>query len=346
MTPSAATPKRSEAVEILRQARRISTPGGVEELVEIQLGGVRQWISIRGKDACHPVLLFIHGGPGSPEMPASWLYQSTWEDYFVVVQWDQRGCGKSAAAAWPAVLEGGSQMGLFLSDAKELTGYLRYRFNRDKIFVLGHSWGTVLGTMLARDCPEWLHAYVGVGQVVEWRENERASYAYVAQRAQELGLADAVAELQAIAPYPEPAPGEAALQKLLIERKWVIQLRGMVHEWTDLDILDRAKSLSPEYTDADLDTAGQVETTVARLLPELFRYDGRQIASLNCPVVIAAGRFDYATPSSVARAWYENLQAPCKSWAWFDRSAHMPHIEEPGRFVDFLVHAVRPLGSR
>src|SRR5437868_6620932 len=183
---------RSEFIEILRNARRIAASDGVEELIEVSIGGVHQWISIRGKDARNPVLLFVHGGPGSPEMPVSWLYQNAWEDYFVVVQWDQRGCGKSAVAAWPDAVPGASLIDLMLSDAKEVVSFLRDRFDCEKVFVMGHSWGTILGTLLARDCPGWLHAYVGVGHVVEWGENERASYAYVTQQAQALGLTDAI----------------------------------------------------------------------------------------------------------------------------------------------------------
>jgi len=334
---------RPAYVEILRNARRIASSEGVEELVEGSIGDGRQWVSIRGKDARNPVLLFVHGGPGSPEMPASWLYQNAWEDYFVVVQWDQRGCGKSAGAAWPAQADGVSLIDRMVADAREMVAFLRDRFDREKIFVLGHSWGTVVGTSLARICPEWLHAYVGVGQVIDWGENERASYAYVTQQAQKLGLTEAISELAAIAPYPDALPTASALERLLTERKWVVQLGGMLHGCTDLSALDHAKTLCPEYSTADLNVSGQVEAAVGRLLPELMRYDCREIGELHCPVAIAAGRFDFATPSSVALEWYEKLKAPRKSWMWFERSAHMPHLEEPGRFLNFLANEVRPL---
>lgn len=334
---------RPAYVEILRSARRIVSPEGVDQLFEVPIGGGKQWVSIRGKDARNPVLLFVHGGPGSPEMPVSWLYQNAWEDYFVVVQWDQRGCGKSAGAAWPAQADGVSFIDRIVLDAREMVAFLRDRFDREKIFVLGHSWGTVVGTSLARTCPEWLHAYIGVGQVIDWGENERASYASVIQRAKELGLTEAISELAAIAPYPDTLPTASTMERLLAERKWVVQLGGMIQGCKDLTALDHAKTLCPEYSTADLNMSGQVETAVGRLLPELMRYDCRDIGQLHCPVVIAAGRFDLATPSSVALDWYEKLEAPRKSWIWFERSAHMPHLEEPGRFLNFLANEVRPL---
>lgn len=338
-------PERTPFVEILRNARRIASPGGVEELLAVSIGGVQQWISIRGKDPRSPVLLFIHGGPGSPEMPASWLYQSGWEDYFVVVQWDQRGCGKSGAAALPDLADGGSLIDRMVADAREVVDFLRDRFERQKIVVLGHSWGTVVGTSLARSCPERLYAYVGVGQAIDWVENERASYAFVVQQAKALGLTEATIELEALAPYPDTAPTASTLVRLLTERKWVMQMGGMLHGCKDLDALDQAKALCPEYTAADLDASDQVEGAVNRLLPELMCHDFKGLGQLDCPVVIAAGRFDFATPSSVARQWYDKLQAPAKHWLWFERSAHMPHIEESGRFLDFLVHTVRPLAQ-
>jgi proline iminopeptidase len=330
-------------VEILRNARRIASPEGVEELVEVPIDNGQQWVSIRGKDARNPVLLFVHGGPGSPEMPVSWLYQHAWEDYFVVVQWDQRGCGKSAGAAWPAQGDGVSFIDRMVADAREMVAFLRDRFDREKVFVLGHSWGTVIGTSLARNCPEWLYAYVGVGQVIDWGENERASYAYVMQQAQKLGQTEAISELAAIAPYPDTLPTASAIERLLIERKWVVQLGGMIHGCKGLTSLEHSKILCPDYSTADLNMSGQVEAAVGWLLPELMRYDCREIGQLHCPVAIAAGRFDFATPSSVALEWYEKLEAPRKSWMWFERSAHMPHLEEPGRFLNFLANEVRLL---
>lgn len=343
MSEIASGPERSSFVETLRNARRIVAQEGIEDLLAVSIGGTEQWLSIRGRDARNPVLLFIHGGPGSPEMPASWLYQSGWEDYFVVVQWDQRRCGKSGAAAWPDLADGASLIDHMVTDACEVVDFLRVRFKRQKIVVLGHSWGTVVGTLLAQRCPERLHAYVGVGQVIDWVENERASYDFVVRQARALGLAEAATELESLAPYPDIAPTASTLMRLLTERKWVVHLGGMIHGRKDLDVLDHAKTLCPEYTTADLDSTGQVEDAVERLLPELMRSDFKELGELDCPIVIAAGRHDFATPSSVARQWYETLRAPSKHWQWFERSAHMPHLEEPGRFLGYLVNTVWPL---
>ena len=149
-----------------------------------------------------------------------------------------------------------------------------------------------------------------------------------------------------MAPYPGTASTADTLVRLLVERKWVVQFGGMIHGCESLDDFELAKSLCPEYSTSDLNMAGQVEMAVQRLLPELILYDCSDVGSLECPVAIAAGRHDFATPSSVAFQWFERLGAPSKKWLWFERSAHMPHIEEPGRFLRFLVDAVLPLTWR
>ena len=138
---------------IIREARAIPQPRGVEELREVEIGGIKQWSSIRGRDRRNPILLFIHGGPASTEMPVSWLYQSPWEDYFTVVQWDQRGAGKTAAANDPALVTPTITIEQMTADGEELVALLRETFSKDKIFVLGHSWGTVIGLGIAQRHP-------------------------------------------------------------------------------------------------------------------------------------------------------------------------------------------------
>src|SRR5690606_23265637 len=141
--------------------------------------GIKQWISVRGRDRRNPILLFIHGGPASTEMPVSWLYQSPWEDFFTVVQWDQRGAGKSwTANDDPAAIAKTISIEQMTQDGVELVGYLREKYGKEKIFVLGHSWGTVIGLNIALSHPDWLHAYIGMGQVVNGQENERLGYEF------------------------------------------------------------------------------------------------------------------------------------------------------------------------
>ncbi|MEO7964972.1 MAG: alpha/beta fold hydrolase [Gemmatimonadaceae bacterium] len=137
--------KRSEVAKIIADARWIDTTRGIDEEREIDIGGIKQWIRVRGRDRHNPILLFVHGGPGSPMMPGSWVFQTPWEEYFTVVQWDQRGAGKTAAANDRAAVKPTITVDRMTQDLTEVVQYLRRSYKKEKIFLMGHSWGTIIG---------------------------------------------------------------------------------------------------------------------------------------------------------------------------------------------------------
>lgn len=165
------------AREILADIGRVVTPNGVQETFEVRLGGVRQVVNVRGADRANPILLFIHGGPGAVEMPIAWSFQRPWEDFFTIVQYDQRGAGRSYPLNDPAVIAPTLTLERYRDDAIELAELLRARYGKRKIFVLGHSWGSAVGLALAIERPDLLHAYIGMGQIIDMRDNERAGMA-------------------------------------------------------------------------------------------------------------------------------------------------------------------------
>jgi pimeloyl-ACP methyl ester carboxylesterase len=136
---------RDEITRILASNRKIVSPDGIDEMVKVRIGGIDQWLSIRGKDRRNPILLFLHGGPASPAMPEAYTFQTPWEDYFTVVQWDQRGAGKTYAANSEQAMVSRMTIEGMTDDAAQVTEYLRQHYGKQKIFLLGHSWGTVLG---------------------------------------------------------------------------------------------------------------------------------------------------------------------------------------------------------
>ena len=331
--------------EIIREARAIPQPRGIEELRAVTIGGIEQWISIRGRDRRNPILLFIHGGPASAEMPVSWLYQSPWEDYFTVVQWDQRGTGKTAASNDPAVVTPTITIERMTADGEELVALLRETYDKDKIFVLGHSWGTVIGLQIAQRRPEWLHAYIGMGQVINGPENERVGYAFALGEARRRNDAQAQAELAAIAPYPA-ADGAVTFEQILAQRKWVIGYGGLTWGRSDFDYEKNARTLSPEYADEDLAADQYIGASLVQLLPGLTRLDFGDVTRLDCPIFLFNGRHDYATPSSISAAWLETVSAPQKQVFWFEHSAHMMQFEQPGKVFMHLVRDIRPIAER
>lgn len=333
------------ARDIIRDVRRIVTPQGIEELKAVEIGGIRQWISVRGRDRRNPILLFIHGGPASTEMPVSWLYQSPWEDFFTVVQWDQRGAGKTAAENDDPAIAGTISIERMTADGEELVAYLRKQYDKQRIFVLGHSWGSVIGLNIARRHPQWLHAYIGMGQVIHATENERVGYDFALHEAKAAGNRQAIDELEGIAPYPGP-DGAVSIPQILIQRKWVTYFGGLTAGRTSFDYDTNARLLAPEYDARDLAAQQNMGESLVQLLPELARLDFRSVTRVDTPVFLFAGRRDYATPSAIAADWLARLQAPQKDLFWFERSAHMMHMEEPGQVLLRLVRDIRPIAER
>jgi proline iminopeptidase len=253
---------RADATRIVADMRHIMSPNGVERLEKVSIGGIDQWVSIRGFDRRNPVLLMLHGGPGYVSMPLSWYFQRGWEEYFTVVQWDQRGSGKTYVSNDPAKVAPTLTRERVVADTEEMILWLRKEFHKDKIFVLGHSFGTFMGLTVAEKHPEWLHAYIGMAQMTNSPESERRGWRFAMEHAQAAHNEQAVRELQSIAPYA--AEGKpVTLPDLFKQRKWLQIYGGAVVGRADFEVESAAVHLSPEYTDADV-SYGQRGTTSPR----------------------------------------------------------------------------------
>jgi pimeloyl-ACP methyl ester carboxylesterase len=341
---SAATPVDPHAV--LADFDKVVSTHGIDEARAVEIGGIRQWITVRGRDRRNPILLVIHGGPAAPELPNRYLFEPPWTDYFTVVEWDQRGAGKTFALNDPAAVAPTMHVARFVSDAEELTAYLRKTYARQKIFVIAHSWGTVIGLALAERRPDWLYAYIGVGQIIDMREGERVGYAWVLDQARNADNAQAVKELTAIAPYPEP-DGALPIDKINVERKWSVHFGGLAHGRQNFDWWENAEKISPDYSAADFKDIDEGSAfSFPKLLPDLAATDYSRLTRLGCPVIIFAGRYDYTTPTAPVRTWFDKLKAPSKRWIWFENSAHMIYGEEPGRVLLHLVLDARPFAEK
>ena len=286
---------------------------------------------MRGRDLRNPILLFIHGGPAAPEMPTSWTFQNDWEDFFTVVQWDQRGAGKTYNTNDPAKIAPTVTVSQMEQDTDAMVRYLRAAYHQDKIFVLGHSWGSFLGLSLAQRHPEWLYAYIGIGQVIDTAEAERLDYNATLKAAEDAHNVQAVKELKGIAPYVG-ADGSLSLDKVNTERKWSVIFGGLTYRRSGYGYYYNAAQLSPDYTDADL---AAIDKGSALSLPRLLNGFGAANFSIatnfRCPIVIFMGRHDETTSADVVARWFPHVRAPFKKLVWFENSAHMVQIEEPGR---------------
>jgi pimeloyl-ACP methyl ester carboxylesterase len=316
-------------------------PGGISEQKAVDIGGIKQWITVRGSGADNPILLFLHGGPGTPMMAESWTFQRPWEDYFTVVQWDQRGAGKTFSASRRKPNQA-LTIDLMANDTIELIDYLRQTYGKKKIFLMGHSWGTVLGLEVARRRPDLLFAYVGVGQVINMVRNEELGYQLTLAEAKRQQNAKAIKQLESLFPYPDPNGG-IPLQKTAILRQWAVAMRGMMYSQTGEDDELRRK-LSHYYSAYDVESAGKGEMySVLALWPELSKVDFSALHQLHCPLIIFAGEYDTVTPGRLSKEFFDQVQAPYKHYFLMPKAAHYVVNESPGLTLVALVSHVLPL---
>jgi proline iminopeptidase len=328
--------------EVIADIDRIVTPHGVQDTFDVVLGGARQVVNVRGADRANPILLFVHGGPGAVEMPVAWAFQRPWEDFFTVVQWDQRGAGRSFPLNDPKTLAPTLTPDRYRDDTIELIELLCRKYNQHKVFLLGHSWGSIVGLSVAIQRPDLLYAYIGMGQIIDFRENERLGYEWTLQQARQEQNTRAVRELEALRPYP--GPGAFDVQKMTTERQWSIHYGALAAGRDNADFYFHAPRLSPLYTAADLKAWDEgSQFTIATIFPKLAGITFQDVKQLSVPLFLFMGRHDYTTPWPIAQGWLDRLQAPRKAMVWFGNSAHLPMIEEPGHMLKALLDSVRPL---
>jgi len=337
---------RAEATAIIAAGRKIMTPNGVEGLEKVRIGGINQWVSIRGTDRRNPVVLYIHGGPGYVSIPMSWWFSRGWEEYFTIVQWDQRAAGKTHLLTDAATIAPTLTREKMIADAEEMAAWARKEFGKDKIFVLGHSWGSFLGLQLAKRHPEWLYAYIGVAQLIDGPENERRGWRFAMDAARHAGNADAIRELEAIAPYANPGQ-IVPIKDLYIQRKWVGFYGGVMAYRRDNSADSALARLSPDYNDQEIRRIWEGnDFATPYLLPELVALDLTTIHKLGVPLILFEGRHDRNVNSEVAAAWFDTVDAPEKHLVWFEHSAHIPMTEEPGKFFLSLMRFARPIAEK
>lgn len=338
--PAIAAPEgRDAAAAAFGEYRKIVTEKGIERTEAIEIGGVRQWVSIRGRDRDNPILLYLHGGPGAAAMPYAFLFQSPWEEYFTVVQWDQRGAGRTYGANDPASVTPTLTIDRMVEDAAELIGWLQKTYGKRKVIVFGHSWGTIMGTHLAERHPDLIAAYVAAGPVINMKQGLQISQADGIASARKMQNEKAIKALTTLRPADNRDVDAAAMIETL-----TTQFGGMLHNRTSWDPVGNAMEYSPDYNPADFDALNKgIDISYRQMNAELMAVDFDGLRKIDCPVFVYLGRHDTVTPPQLAERWIGKLNAPRKGIVWFENSAHMLPIEEPGKMLLHLVQDVRPL---
>lgn len=317
-------------------AIRSGASRSIASLERWTLGGVDQWLTLRGHDVRNPLLLYVHGGPGTSDMGAIRHFVPELEEHFVVAHWSQRGAGKSysrALAGEPMTME------RFVADLEELGERLLQRFGQRKLVLVGHSWGTALCLRLLSRRPDLASAYVGVNQVVDRAAEELRSYRACLERARERSHRKAVAQLEALG---EPTDGVyASLEGTLLQRRWLRAFGMVTLDPTVAAEFGRVVALNPELTVRDLlATFAHLRWNMESLWPEFCRVNlAREVPAVDVPVVLVAGAHDWVTCPELARAYLDALEAPRKEYVRFDRSGHVACFEEPRRFLEVVLLA-------
>jgi pimeloyl-ACP methyl ester carboxylesterase len=289
----------------------------------LRLNGVDQYIEIHGKSDKNPVLLFIHGGPAWPATP---MIRSRNQSLFAdvtVVSWDQRNCGKSATDTLVPL-----SLGLYIRDAHDLTQYLKSRFHTRKIFIAGHSWGSVIGLNLIRQFPGDYAGYIGMGQVIDLKKGDSIARDRLWRLAEEAG--DTVT-LHASRKIPFSVTGgysggwDDMISHRILLVKYLINDHDTVYE-------NRAIGQYDDYK--GLDWVTPVFRDGRKLYPELIGADFTRVTDFRVPVWMMAGRYDFNTSNPLVEGWFKTITAPEKELFWFENSGHSPQWEEPELFAE------------
>jgi len=324
-----------------RRTKSNSNEKGIAELFEISLGSEKQWLLIRGEDVNNPILLFLHGGPGTTNIGIAATTQKELEKDFIVVNWDQLGAGLSFRKG---ISKDTMTLDKMVEYTKELMAYLLERFDHNKLYLVGHSWGSLLGIMTAKKYPQYIEKYVGVSQFAGGNESEKYAYDYCIKMAKQTQNKKALIQLKQIGvpPYKD------WMQGLRIRSTWSSKLGGTVKTGNLQKIYIKNMLLNTEYHFMDLyKFLAGFTFSLSSLWPEVMKINlYEHVSELTVPAYFFLGKYDYTAPSILAEKFIENLKAPLKEIIWFNDSAHMCTIEEPVKFNTMLVEILKKTSKK
>lgn len=307
--------------------------GSIAELIEVELNGRKEWISIRGVDETAPILLFLAGGPGGSQMAAVRHDLAELEQHFVVVNWDQPGSAKSFGAVQTDEII----VDMYVEDGCALADYLSNRFHWDSIYLVGESWGSALGIMMIEREPELFAGFVGTGQMVDFVETEIRDYQLALEIAKENQDDKKIKQLETYG--MPPYIGEKVAWKSAEYLGYLSNIMANNPEIQNPGYNTFRDLLSAEYGVIDkINYFRGLLATFNQVYPQLYGTNlKRDYLSVEVPVAFFLGRHDINAPTDLAETYYEALQAPQKELVWFENSGHSPWINESERFVKAML---------
>ena len=308
--------------------------GGISEKTHVLINGLQQGMFIEGSDIDNPVLLFLHGGTAMPEYFLARKYPTGLEQHFTVCWWDRRGAGLTYRADIPP---GTMTLEQSIADTIEVTNYLRNRFHKDKIFLMAHSGGSLIGIQAAARAPQLYSAYIGVAQMSYQLKSETLFYEYALRAYRELGNKQMVRQLEA-APVTMTIPLPDSYMRLrdkAMHGLGVGTTREMRSVMTGVFL---ASWLCREYTVGEKLALWRGKfSSDKNLWDKMIAVDlTREVPKADLPVYFFHGKYDYTVSYPLARAFLDKLQAPIKGFYTFEQSAHSPMFEEPRKLIQIM----------
>lgn len=305
--------------------------GSLSEKVFISIGGVKQGMFIKSKDSTHPLLLYLHGG--MPDYFLTQKYPTGLEEYFTVVWWEQRGSGISYSRDIPPESMTLEQL---IEDVLDVTNYLRHRFGQDKIYLMGHSGGTFIGIQAAARAPELFHAYIGIAQMSDQLKSEQMAYEYMLNYYKEHENKKMVQKLE-IAPVIDGTPDSYLKLRDKVMHNLGI---GTTHEMNSVITGIFIPSLTcREYTLMEKINMwrGKSHSGVSSLWSVMLATNLiHKVPELEIPTYFFGGVYDYTVSYTLAKEYFEKIQAPVKGFYTFEKSAHSPLFEEPEKMLQIM----------
>lgn len=319
---------------------------GIDQGYHVDIGGVQQFIQIRGQDRSNPVIVFLHGGPGQPLRIVSHQIFRPWTEYFTVVEWDQRGAGASERD--PQLLGDSINMPQMVSDAIEVIEHVKEKMGVEKVILVGHSWGTILGINVVGQRQDLLHAYVDFGHGGSFKDKAELIRAKAALNNDQKTV---LAMTEILHRWPEKGDRDGFVASVLAVIREGRDYSPSVHAVKNphmgiMGVLPRMLG-SPDVSFFDFIDGVKQSINIYKPLSD-YLYDNdlskELTADIEVPLFFFQGKYELGTPS--VKNWVDNLGAANKTFIEFERSAHLVFDEEPGKTLVSLVNQVRPLAVK
>lgn len=313
---------------------KIDTETGIQESTYIDIDGMKQYIQIRGENTENPVMIFIHGGPASPMGYVSSYYQKELESELTIINYDQRGCGRTYYAN---DCNADSDIDLLVNDLNVIVAYAKERFAKEDVIITGHSWGTVIGSIYVQKYPENVSRYIGISQITNLYVN-KLNIARIALEKNEIKgtedekkLSELIGRMSRVKEYDDMSLDDLG-QLVSISSKYIAcegEMSGLSQMITGITSPDMNFN-DMKWFMSQMNTQKFFAQNREIMEYAFFGFDVDMLStSYNVPVYYLAGKGDYAVCQRDVEAYYESIKAPDKAFYWLENVGHSMFIDNP-----------------